>query len=224
MKEVKQFSKTYIFVSALYVVLGAVLIAWPDMSVMMIHYGLSIAMIVIGISYGIMFFTKDKTRGFLQMDLVIGIICLAFGLFLVLNPDFFDAVLPFAMGIILILGAVVKIQNSINMRRLRFRRWYLVLIFAVIIAGLGALLLWNPFKDGPYLILYIGICMVLDGLMNLVTLIFIQHRMRKLNKIQMKFPDADLKTLLDERDRQLAADQKAPIVSCREADQNEKQE
>lgn len=75
MKEVKQFSKSYIFISALYVVLGIVLLAWPTLSVQMICYGFTIAMIVIGFSYGIMYFTKDNLEGFQQMDLVIGIIC-----------------------------------------------------------------------------------------------------------------------------------------------------
>ena len=90
------------------------------MSVKMICYGLAVAMIVIGISYGVMYFTKDNLQGFLQMDLVIGIVCLAFGLFILLNPTFLGSVLPFAMGIILLLGAIVKIQSSINMKRLRF--------------------------------------------------------------------------------------------------------
>lgn len=100
MKEVKQFSKSYIFISALYVVLGVALLAWPMMSVKMICYGLAVAMIVIGISYGVMYFTKDNLQGFLQMDLVIGIVCLAFGLFILLNPTFLGSVLPFCKGII----------------------------------------------------------------------------------------------------------------------------
>ena len=49
MKEVKQFSKSYIFISALYVVLGVALLAWPMMSVKMICYGLAVAMIVMPI-------------------------------------------------------------------------------------------------------------------------------------------------------------------------------
>ena len=90
MKEVKQFSKSYIFISALYVVLGIVLLAWPTLSVQMICYGFTVAMIVIGFSYGIMYFTKDNLEGFQQMDLVIGIICLAFGIFYFSESDLFE--------------------------------------------------------------------------------------------------------------------------------------
>lgn len=203
MNEVKSFSKSYIFLSALYVALGIVLIAWPSLSVRMIGIALGIVMIVLGITYGIIYYTRDNLQGFLQMDLVIGIVCVAFGIFILLNQAFLTEVLPFAMGIILLLGAVVKIQSSLNMRRLHFRRWYLALICAVVIAALGIALLCNPFqacedaaKAERYMLLYIGICLILDGLTNLVSLFCIQARVRKLAKLQKANPDVDLQDLL----------------------------
>lgn len=198
MNEVKQFSKSYILVSALYVVLGVVLLAWPSTSVRLICYGLGIAMVVLGITYGIIYFTKDNLAGFLQMDLVIGIVCLAFGLFIILNPTFLATVLPFAMGIILLLGAVVKIQSSINMKRLKFRKWYLVLISALIIIVLGIVLLCNVFRQERYMVIYIGICLIFDGLTNLISLICIQTRVKRLARIQKEYPEANVDDLLEQ--------------------------
>ncbi|MDY3248953.1 MAG: DUF308 domain-containing protein [Candidatus Choladocola sp.] len=199
MNEVKEFRKSYIFVSALYVVLGIVLLARPTVSVKMICNGLGFLMIVLGITYGIIYFTKDNLEGFLQMDLVIGIICLAFGVFILLNPTFLASVLPFAMGIILLLGAVVKLQSSLNMKRLRFRKWYLVLLFAVLIVVLGIILLCNPFQQEKHMILYIGICLILDGMTNLVSMISIQVKVKKLAKIQKENPGVDLSQLLEQQ-------------------------
>ena len=223
MKEVKQFSKSYIFISALYVVLGVVLLAWPTLSVQIICYGLAVAMIVIGISYGIMYFTKDSLEGFLQMDLVIGIVCLAFGIFILLNPTFLSSVLPFAMGIILLLGAIVKIQSAFNMKKLRLKKWYLILICALVIGVLGAVLLCNPFEEEKYMILYIGICLILDGLTNLISLICIQTRLRKLKKIQKANPDIDLKELLEQQAR-AEAEKNAVIVPGHTEDAGKEQE
>jgi uncharacterized membrane protein HdeD (DUF308 family) len=149
----------------------------------MICYGLGFLMVVLGITYGIIYFTKENLQGFLQMDLVIGIVCLAFGLFILLNPTFLTNVLPFAMGIILLLGAVVKIQNAISMKRLKFSRWYVVLILAIVLAVLGVILLCNRFTEERYMVIYIGICLILDGLTNLVSLICIQTRVKRLAKI-----------------------------------------
>ena len=206
MNEVKQFSKSYILVSALYVVLGVVLLVWPGTSVKMICYGLGFAMVVLGITYGIIYFTKDNLQGFLQMDLVIGIVCLAFGVFILLNPTFLATVLPFAMGIILLLGAVVKIQSSWNMRRLKFKKWYLVLICALVIIALGIVLLCNPFKEEKFMILYIGACLILDGLTNLISLICIQVIVKKLAKIQREHPEVQLKDLLEQEEKKSTGD------------------
>jgi uncharacterized membrane protein HdeD (DUF308 family) len=197
LKEVKQFSKSYILVSALYIVLGIVLLAWPTTSVQMICYGLGLAMIVMGLTYGIIFFTKENLSGFLQMDLVIGIVCLASGIFLLLNPTFFQSILPFAMGIVLLLGAIVKIQSSINMKRLKFGKWYLVLICALLLIVLGIILLCNVLPDERYIVLYIGICLIFDGLTNLISLICIQTKVNKLTRIQREHPDMTYEQLLD---------------------------
>ena len=189
MKEIREFRKSYILVSALYVVLGAVLLIWPDISVQMICYVLGFAMIVIGITYGIIYFKKDNLAGILQMDLVIGIVSAAFGVFILLNQSFLQSVLPFAMGIILLLGAVVKLQNSINMKRLKFRRWYGILICALILAGLGIGLLINPFESEHWMVIYIGASLIFDGLVNLVSMICILSRVKKLKKLQEANPD-----------------------------------
>ena len=206
MNEVKQFSKSYILVSALYVVLGVVLLVWPGTSVKMICYGLGFAMVVLGITYGIIYFTKDNLQGFLQMDLVIGIVCLAFGVFILLNLTFLATVLPFAMGIILLLGAVVKIQSSWNMRRLKFKKWYLVLICALVIIALGIVLLCNPFQEEKFMIFYIGACLILDGLTNLISLICIQVKVKKLAKIQREHPEVQLKDLLEQEEKKSTGD------------------
>ena len=206
MNEVKQFSKSYILVSALYVVLGIVLCVWPNTSLKMICYGLGFVMVVLGITYGIIYFTKENLAGFLQMDLVIGIICLAFGVFILLNPTFLATVLPFAMGIILLLGAVVK------MRRLKFEKWSGVLICALVIIVLGIVLLCNPFKKESYMVLYIGLCLILDGITNLVSLIFIQMRVKKLARIQKEYPEADLNELLAQQGKKKAQEKAEVIV------------
>lgn len=221
MNEVKNFSKSYIFVSALYVALGVVLLAWPSLSVKMIGIGLGLVMIVLGVTYGIIYFTKDNLKGFLQMDLVIGIVCLAFGIFILLNQTFLTSVLPFALGIILLLGAVVKIQSSVSMKRLALKKWYLVLIAALVIVVLAVVLLCNPFTEERFMLLYIGCCLIFDGLTNLVSLFCIQIRVKTLAKLQKERPEVDLKELLAQQQQQKA---ETSIVESGDGVQEKRQE
>ena len=191
MKEVREFNKSYILISALYIVLGIVFLAMPGLSVQMICYLLGISMLVIGITYIVLFFTRDSVRGILSMDLVIGIVAAAFGAFVLLNQTFIGTILPFAMGIVLLLGAVIKLQNAISMKRLKLKPWYVVLIFSVILAALGAILLVNPFPEEhqDWMIMYTGISLILDGVVNLVSMGFILGRVKKIARLQKQYPD-----------------------------------
>jgi len=199
LKKVKEFSISYIFLSFLYVAIGIVLVVWPTMSIQMIGRGIGVIMLVVGATYGVIYFTRDKRQeGYLQMELVIGVVCLALGVFILLTPDFMRMVLPFAMATVLLVGAIIKIQTAVSMKRLFIRRWYLGLIGALIIIGLGIFLLVFPFAVDWQMLLYIGICLILDGITNLLFLLCIRLRTGKLAKMQKKNPGADVKALMEQ--------------------------
>ncbi|MCD8398160.1 MAG: DUF308 domain-containing protein [Lachnospiraceae bacterium] len=197
MKKIREFSKSYIFLSFLYVAVGIVLLLWPSMSLEMIGKGLGIILIVLGATYGVIYFTRDKRQeGFLQVELVIAVVCVALGVFILLTPEFLSMVLPFAMATVLLLGAIVKIQSTISMKKLLVRRWYIGLIAALVIIALGIVLLVYPFTSDAQMLFYIGICLILDGVTNLLGLLCIQLRTKKLDKMQKNNPDTDITALV----------------------------
>lgn len=196
MKTVKDFSKSYVFLSVLYIAVGILLLAWPAPSIRAIGNGLGIVMAVLGVTYLLLFITKERQEKFFQMELVIGIVCLAAGVFILLTPEFLTMALPLAMGVVLLLGSIVKIQNAISMKHLNFKRWYLVLVCALVIIGLGIFLICNLFRTEQQMLLYIGACLILDGFVNLVSLICIQLRMKHLSRLQRQYPDRKPEELL----------------------------
>ncbi|MCC8104249.1 MAG: DUF308 domain-containing protein [Clostridiales bacterium] len=197
MKKIREFSKSYIFLSFLYVAVGIVLLLWPSLSLEMLGRGMGIILIVLGATYGVIYFTRDKRQeGFLQMELVIAVVCVAFGVFILLTPEFLSMVLPFAMATVLLLGAIVKIQSTISMKKLLVRHWYIGLIAALVIIALGIVLLVYPFASDPQMLIYIGICLILDGVTNLLGLLCIQLRTKKLDKMQKNNLGADITALV----------------------------
>lgn len=175
----KGFRKSLIVLSVCYVIAGIILIFWPDMSVALFCNALGVGMLVVGITHVIIYFTKDHMMNIMQMDLVIGVVCAAFGAFLLLHPDFVETVMPFAVGILLLIGGIVKLQNAIDMKRLKFQHWKVVLAFALILMVLGGLLIYNPF-EGRVLLVYIGCSLILDGMVSIVCMLCISHRMKRL--------------------------------------------
>ncbi|MCD7746304.1 MAG: DUF308 domain-containing protein [Lachnospiraceae bacterium] len=199
MKKIREFSRSYIFLSFLYMAIGVVLLVWPTISIQMIGKGLGVIMLVVGATYGVIYFTSEKRQeGYLQVELVIGIICMAFGVFVLLTPDFMRMVLPFAMATVLLVGAIVKIQSAVSMKRLFVRKWYLALIGALIIIALGIVLLVYPFAKDSQMLIYIGICLIADGATNLLGLLCIRLRTGKLEKIQRTHPGVDVQALIED--------------------------
>ncbi|MCD8014217.1 MAG: DUF308 domain-containing protein [Lachnospiraceae bacterium] len=199
LKKIKEFSRSYIFLSFLYVAIGVVLLIWPTLSIQMIGRGLGVIMLVVGATYGVIYFTSNKRQeGYLQVELVIGIVCVAFGIFVLLTPDFMRMVLPFAMATVLLVGAIVKIQSAVSMKRLFVRRWYVALIAALIIIALGVFLLVYPFAEDYQMLIYIGICLIADGVTNLLGLLCIRLRTGKLEKIQKNNPGVNVQALIED--------------------------
>ncbi len=225
MKEVREFSPSFIFLSVLYVVVGLALLLIPSFSSDVFGIGLGVVLIVVGLTYGILFFIGNKREeGFLQIDLVIGIICVAFGAFILLRPGFLDMILPLAVAVMLLVGSVVKIQNAISMRHLMVRHWYLVLIGAIVIILLAVFLLFDPLhmtEEQRYW--FIGGCLILDGLTNLISVICIRIRARKIKKIQQDNPGTDVQALY-KSEWQKADEEKAQKKAKKRAEKRENKE
>lgn len=197
----KGFRKSLVILSVFYVIAGIILIFWPDMSMALFCSALGVGMLIVGITHVIIYFTKDHMMNIMQMDLVVGVVCGAFGAFLLLHPEFVETVMPFAVGILLLIGGIVKLQNSIDMKRLRFAHWKVVLVFALLLMILGGLLIYNPF-EGRALLIYIGCSLILDGLVSIVCMLCIAHRMKRIAREPKtveaeEVRDDDLKSTVD---------------------------
>ena len=190
MGEERGFRKSFVILSVCYVIAGIILVFWPDISMDLFCSALGIGMLILGITHIIIYFTKDHMTNIMQMDLVTGVVTGAFGAFLLLHPDFVGTAMPFAVGILLMIGGIVKLQNSIDMKRLHFTHWKVVLVFSVLLFGAGAVLIYNPF-EGRILLLYIGISLMLDGLVNIICMLTISHRMKRIARQNPTVVDVD---------------------------------
>ena len=81
--------------------------------------------------------------------------------------------------ILLLIGAISKIQYSSDLKRMGAVRWKVFLAFAVILFVLGGILLYNPFNKDA-MCWYIAICLILEGILNIIAVLWISHRIKKI--------------------------------------------
>ena len=115
MKGIKSFRRTFLLIAALYLACGISLLVWPAQS------GLVICYVFGGISllYGavqIIRYCCNAAVSIFRYELVTGILCCAFGLFVILRADMVLAVLPFVFGCAIVFDSVMTLQNAIDLR------------------------------------------------------------------------------------------------------------
>ena len=181
MEEVKGFRKNFVIVSVFYVIAGVILLFWPNMSVELLSKALSIGLLVLGLAHIVIYFTGDHIQNIMNMDLTIGVVCSAFASFLLLHPDFIITATPFGIGILLLMGSIMKRQNSIDIKRMGFKHWKVLLFFAILLFLLGAVLIYNPF-EGQILVIYIGASLILEGALNIISILVISRHMKKMTQ------------------------------------------
>lgn len=148
-----------------YVLLGLVLVIRPDMSVKMICYGCGICAVAYGLLHMLQY-RRNETRG----RLALGVTFFALGVFCLITPQTVVSFLPFLLGVVLILDGIGKIQRALDLRVLDFSGWVRLLVFGLILLGLGALLLFNPFGAVKMSMMFFGICLIGDGALDLLFL------------------------------------------------------
>lgn len=155
--------------SIIYIFLGLCMIISPESISNIICY--VIGFIVLGFAFNqIMIFIKMPQSTLSKFNLVLGIIAIMFGGFIIINPQSFISFIPFLAGIVIIIDAVTKIVEAINLKQNGYSKWNVVLITAIIMLIFGLFLFFNSFRAIKIVIMIIGLFLIIDGICQLLTL------------------------------------------------------
>ncbi len=151
------------------ILLGVVLLIWPDLSALWICRILGIALLVVGICYIISFFIKRSKMSTFQFDIILGIVLALLGAWLLIRPDMFLNLLSFVFGAILVVHGVIDIQAAFQLFRAKAPKWWISLLLAVLTILLGILIIFNPFAIAAPLVIA-GIALIFDGVSDLIVI------------------------------------------------------
>lgn len=161
----------YIVTSVIFCLLGILLFTVPDFSLSLLCTVCGILLILFGIIKIIGYLSKDLYRLAFQYDLAGGILLVALGLLLLLRSDIMIPVISAVLGIYTLADALLKIQISIDARHFGIRQWWLILIIAILTGVVGFLLIFRPFESMQGILMLIGIALLTEGVLNLITIL-----------------------------------------------------
>lgn len=181
-KRVANFFKSEIISSIFYLAFGLCLVLIPDQTVNIICkiiFGL--VMIAAGI-YHIVIYAAEKKKATI-LDLFTGVIVMVLGIFLFFTPQIVIKILPYLLGAFVLVDSIWKIKGSYRLKKAERGRWKVLLIGCLIFIALGVSMLFYSFLDVSRMILFSGIILAADGVVDIVFLIMLRTGMRKAEKL-----------------------------------------
>lgn len=161
----------YIVISAVLCALGIFFIAKPAFSIFALGIICGIMLIIFGAVKLIGFFSKDLYRLAFQYDLAYGILLIVLGAMMLLHPESMMNFICIAIGISVLADGLFKVQIAMDSKKFGIRGWWLILIFAVLTGLGGGILIFRSSTSSLFLTIFIGICMLTEGILNLITVL-----------------------------------------------------
>ena len=164
---------------ALYIVLGVVALAIPETMEKVLGYMVGAILIVSGAVSMISYLLRDAHQNYYHNDFFHGLLEIAAGVLVLVKMDFITAMVPFLLGVLVLVSGCSKLQDVIDMKRLEYGNWIVMLVFAAINVVFGILLMCNPFESGILLFKLLGVGLIFSGITDCVITVYFAGKIRK---------------------------------------------
>lgn len=145
----------------------------------------------VGLMFILQYFRSEPAEAQKGQGLLKGCCALLVGLFCALNTQWFIDAFPLLTvihGIVILFTGIIRLQWTVDMLRLKLKRWYIAAAGAVVSIVLALIIFINPFGVTTAIWTFIGISFLIDALADLTVLIF-SGRREKEAKREIDIPD-----------------------------------
>lgn len=161
----------YLIISTLLCALGILLVALPDFSAELFCRISGIIMLLFGFIKMIGYFSKDLYRLAFQYDFAFGILIMALGIIMIARANVMMSIICIILGIYVLADALLKVQIAIDAKAFGIAKWWLILAVAILTGVVGFLLVLRPSESAQVLMVFLGLSLIAEGLLNLITIL-----------------------------------------------------
>lgn len=173
MRSIIQDMKHNYFINAvIMVILGAILVIWPQILGNILCYILGGALILMGAFQLFGFICGERLGFYNKFSMLMGIVLVLMGIWVCVKPHVVLSIIPVVVGIIILLHGLMDIQYTLDIKKTGNQKWWIGLIAALITAVFGLVLIMKPFAAYEVTMILIGIAMLYDGISDLALLLF----------------------------------------------------
>lgn len=156
------------------IVLGIVFVADPNGSGDAVCKVAGVAMIVLAAAMLIRYFTSAQL---FPENLIFSAVLLLLGIFFIAKSGVVMTVLGLFFGIFLVIDGASKIRDGIDAAKAKIQGWWIWFILALLTIVLGVLVMF-----GESVMTLLGVSMIVDGVSDIVTTLWLSAGVRKVKK------------------------------------------
>lgn len=174
-------------------ILGALLIYQSEITIVSISYIIGALLVAIGALSLLKFIKNINNNQKNELDVVYGVVTIILGIIVIGNPQAIASIIPFVIGIIIIINSTVKLQYSLELKKNKNNLWKSTITLSLVTFFCGMLLIFNPFKGAVVITKLIGILILIYAILDIISTITIKKTVKKIhNAIEEHIVEADI--------------------------------
>ncbi len=191
-KLIKSFYKSSLVTSIILLVVGLLLLFKSDDTIIALSYIIAGILLVLGIIAVINFFRESSMNPFNDLNIVYGIVTIILGILIISNPMAIATVIPFVVGLVILISSSIKLAYSIELKDNEDEVWKPTLIMAAISSLCGILILFNPFKTSVIVFKIIGIFIIVYAILDIISIYQIKRSFKTIKNDLEKIEDVTI--------------------------------
>lgn len=181
-KLMKSFYKSSLVTSIILLVIGLLLFFKSQEAIIGLSYIIGTILVVLGIVAIIMFFKESSEDIKNDLNIVYGIVSLILGILVIVNPNAIAKLIPFIVGIIILINSAIKITYALEAKEDGNDVWKSSLIMTLISLLCGIIILFNPFETSVVVFKIIGAFTIIYSVLDIIYMFEIKKEVKDIKK------------------------------------------
>lgn len=159
---IKRVNDSLLITDIIFALLGFIMIIVPEFISNSICYLIGTLLIIFGALKIANYVDVGKKGTLTNTLMIIGVVSLVLGLMVIIKSEVFASIIPFILGIYVVIVSISKIQQALEFKNHHYSKWVSALISALILLLLGIIIILNPFSTLTLAIRIVGIVFMIS--------------------------------------------------------------
>ena len=176
---VTKFIKSSLFSSIGLAILGILLFVESELTIVSISYVVGAILVAVGAIALINYINDKQKTTKSELNIIYGVGMVILGIIVISNPKGVASIVPFVLGVVIVLNSSAKIEYSLELKKENNNLWASTMILSLFALLCGILLIFNPFEGATFITKIIGIILFIYAMIDIVATLRIRKTVKK---------------------------------------------